>query len=475
MNKNKPNSNNYNSLKSFASSRLQRHPVGLVPDVEPLQNTYSTNSMSNLNNTSSISNYKSNKNNQNTNKIVSLMVSHNSRMQCLLKEILKTKNGYTKTRFQNCAIIRMELKKNSPLSISLVYEGELDKDDKYLKENEKTSNKKKGYYFLDLSLEEDLRIEKKEFSTEDCNTESNIKLCNKLLSCICSRKGTQSVNFNDIINNSDDTTYVFYIIRHAEGFHNTLEKSEKFKATFMNKNSLKDPKLSYQGINQSLNAGRALYKILMEYKDYNINYLFVSDLARTRMTLALICYTIYENTKGMINKINAYKNNKNKKITILNPTMIVLACSHEIYYEKGSACNGSSLMSTISGLGLENITSVKYRKQDRAVIDKDYVSDKYFNSNNKNSKNYLEIKIYNNLENLSPSLSINFEIMPNGEKKKYIFDSYWKYYTKFYGDGIRGDIKFTRESCRNTSMIRQAIKIIEEGNQMASRTPSIML
>jgi len=445
---NKSNLNNYNSL-----------------------HTESTNSMSSLNNISSINN-----NNQNNNKIVSLMVSHNSRMQCLLKEILKTKNGYTKTRFQNCAIVRMELKRNNPLSISLVYEGELSEDDKYLKENEKPTNKRKSYYFLDLRYEEDLRLEKKEFLTESCDTESNIKLCNKLLSCICSRKGTQSVNFNNMINNSDNTSYVFYIIRHAEGFHNTLEKSEKLKATFMNKNSLKDPKLSYQGINQSLNAGRELYKILMNRGDYNINYLFVSDLARTRMTLALICYSIYENTKGMINKINAYKNNKNKKITLLNHTMIVLPCSHEIYYEKGSACNGSSLMSTISGQGLENITSVKYRKQDGAVIDKDYISTKYFNSNSpSNSQNYLEIQIYNNPENLSPSLTINFEKMPYGEKKKYTFDSFWKYYTKFYGDGIRGDIKFSRESCRNTSMIRQAIKIIEEGNQMASRTPSVML
>lgn len=423
--------------------------------------TKSTNSMSNLSNTSLINNNKSN-------KIVSLLVSHNSRMQCLLKEILKTKSGYTKTRFQNCAIVRMELKKNNPLSINLVYEGELDEDDKYLKNNEKATNKRKGYYFLDLKPEQYLKIEKKQFLTEDCNNESNIKLCNKLLSCICSRKGTQSVNFNNIINNSDNTTYVFYIIRHAEGFHNTLTYKEKTKATFTNRNSLKDPKLSYQGINQSLNAGRELYKILMKNEDYNINYLFVSDLARTRMTLALICYTIYENTKEMIN-------NKNKKITLLNPTMIVLPCSHEIYYEKGSACNGSSLMSTISGQGLENITGVKYRK-DGAVIDKEYVSTKYFNGNgkNKNSKNYLEVEIYNNLENLSPSLTINFETMPSGENKKYRFDSLWKYYTKFYGDGIRGDIKFTRESCRNTSMIRQAIKIIEEGNQGSLSNPPFL-
>ena len=204
----------------------------------------------------------------------------------------------------------------------------------------------------------------------------------------------------------------------------------------------------------------------MKNEDYNINYLFVSDLARTRMTLALICYSIYENTKRIIN-------NKNKKITLLNPTMIVLPCSHEIYYEKGSACNGSSL---ISGLGLENITGVKYR-QNGAVIDKEYVSNKYFNDNgqNKNSKNYLEVEIYNNLENLSPSLSINFETMPSGENKKYTFDSYWKYYTKFYGNGIRGDIKITRESCRNTSMIRQAIKIIGEENQIALVLPSVIL
>ena len=439
-----------------------------VKDTDSIISTSSTNSRSSKNSMSNFSNILL-KNNNKSNKIVSLLVSHNSRMQCLLKEILKTKSGYTKTRFQNCAIVRMELKKNNPLSINLVYEGELDEDDKYLKNNEKATNKRKGYYFLDLKPEQSLKIEKKEFLTESCNNESNIKLCNKLLSCICSRKGTQSVNFNNIINNSDNTTYVFYIIRHAEGFHNTLTYKEKTKATFTNRNSLKDPKLSYQGINQSLNAGRELYKILMKNEDYNINYLFVSDLARTRMTLALICYTIYENTKRIIN-------NKNKKITLLNPKMIVLPCSHEIYYEKGSVCNGSSLISTISGQGLENITGVKYRN-DGAVIDKEYVSNKYFNDNgqNKNSKKYLEVKIYNNLENLSPSLSINFETMPSGENKKYTFDSYWKYYTKFYGDGIRGDIKYTRESCRNTSMIRQAIKIIGEENQIALVLPSVIL
>lgn len=61
-------------------------------------------------------------------------------------------------------------------------------------------------------------------------------------------------------------------------------------------------------------------------------------------------------------------------------------------------------------------------------------------------------KLINN--DLSPSIIIN-SIGFN-----YIFHSYWKYYTDFYGNGIRGDIKFRRESCRNTSMIQQAIKII---------------
>jgi hypothetical protein len=72
----------------------------------------------------------------NKNKIVSIIASHNSRIQCFLD---KLNPNTTKTRFQNCAIIRLSLT-SEKVDLEMVYSGELNE-----KEIVKLSNSKPYY------------------------------------------------------------------------------------------------------------------------------------------------------------------------------------------------------------------------------------------------------------------------------------------------------------------------------------------
>ena len=416
-------------------------------------------------------------------KIVSLIVTHNSRMQCLLKELLKIGDQYQKIRFQNCAILRLELQKDMPLSIDLVYEGELtDYEIKFGQSPNNTKNsllntstnnstnqennellgenfsntgrnalhnnnfrniteivsKKKKYYSNHSNISP--KILKVQFSINNCGNDS-IKICNRLLRCVCSRKNAKPVNFNNL---SSNDKYVFYIIRHAEGNHNKMSSFSKGLSTLKSLYSttkIKDPILTNIGILQAKNAGNNLYRILLENNDNNINYLFVSDLFRTRMTMAIICERLFYNSNLNKTKKQIYIQQLNFSKGLIN--MIILPCSHEIDYNgKGGPCDGD-LISSIHGAGLENTPDIYYDYKNKKVkINKDV-----------NLEN-----IYNN---------INFSIDNNNKiiLSNYTFLSKWSEYLTF-NNGIRGQLaKLNRwnnkKQCRTTNMIKNAFNIIE--------------
>jgi broad specificity phosphatase PhoE len=377
----------------------------------------------------------------NSNKIVSLIVTHNSRMQCLLKALIKKTNSNKEIHFQNCAIVRLELKKDTSFIIDLVYEGELSKNKKYLEENEKPPSKKKNYFFTNCEPEDKLKIEKQKFSKKDYSNESNkemITICNKFLSCKKSRRDQKSVNFEPITNNADNNTYVFYIIRHGECLDNE-----------------KDPYLNENGIMQSLNAGKVLYEFLEKNKELTINYLFASDLVQTRITLLLIRYEVYSN-RVKKSPGTDYRNFIGYPFDFLY--MIILPCSHEIYYDGGDKCNGSRFLPTMLLSRYKNtLPAVKYNKDENKIIDRDYYID---------YKNKIKLQIKNS------DMKVDGNINPNYSDITTLYQN-WMFYTKFYGEGKRGDSQPKRESCRNTSMIEQAIKYIKQQQAIKQQQQAI--
>ena len=73
------------------------------------------------------------------NNIISLIVTHNSRLRCLLRNILSNESNKKIQRFKNCVILRLEITKqnnNYNIKLEMVYEGTV---------NEKELQKKTYY------------------------------------------------------------------------------------------------------------------------------------------------------------------------------------------------------------------------------------------------------------------------------------------------------------------------------------------
>ena len=301
--------------------------------------------------------------NTTTPMITSILVTHNNRIRCLLDSL--NINSGTNAKFKNCAILKLVITQDS-LSISLVYEGQL---------NQTTSVSKDKYFSNIGNTDEHFHTYttgyKKEFTQvlQDLNSnESDFA-------------GLKPVN------------HTFYIIRHGDGKHNEA----KANGTKINKTVLgllEDAKLTGPGEVQAINAGHALLRDLQNTK---VNYLFASDLIRTRQTLKFI-YDIIKDNLEM----------QNKKVYIV-------PCSHELDFKKtkkslyGNQKQSCDAQQQI--LAQENRMSCKdFSKTDCVHTD----------------------GLYND----------------------------WGYYWKFYGKGSRSAPGTTKQQCRNTSVIKQMLNII---------------
>lgn len=238
-----------------------------------------------------------------TKEVVSVIVTHENRLKCALRDIIGSAHDY-----KNCCIIKLSLRIVNNVNnlnnqiyydISLIYDGETHKKDRVYY----TGNN-------DIINENDILFPNLNDTTS------------KLL----------NLNATDL---NQDIQYTFFMIRHAQSDHNLYNKLQKLKSPLK-----LDTSITPVGKRQSENAGMFLNKYLTE-NNLNIDYLFSSDLKRTRQTLSVI-----------LSKITIPMNNN--KIT-------VIPCSHEILYTKKENCDKNMVLSVKSIAG-ENRMSCDPKK-----------------------------------------------------------------------------------------------------------------
>ena len=189
------------------------------------------------------------------NTYTSIIVTHNGKIRCLLDKLgFSDDLNYNtkKLKFKNCVILKLEITSNQ-MSINMVDPGDLSKEDNY-----------------DTSLY---------FTSFDKVLDNGIK-------------------------KAENNTFIFYLIRHGDGTHNKA----KIRGT---NEKITDPSLTKIGEEQCIQAGRKLCDLQV-----NFNFLFVSELVRTRQTL----YKILQG--GII--FSPFYHQLNK--------VIVLPCSRELVY-----------------------------------------------------------------------------------------------------------------------------------------------
>jgi len=304
--------------------------------------------------------------------ITSIIVTHNGRMRCLLDTlgISGTDVDPEKKKFMNCAVLELNI---SPTNIS-----------------------------------------------------ANLRVAGDLAGEGNSDKYFTSIN-KTVPNNSINTngnTFIFYVIRHGHGKHNLAKDLGTFnKIGQMMWGSLYDPdltnaqdqgdkknKMTSNGEQQAINSGQELIRKL---PNLQIDFLFASDLKRTRQTL----YKFLEGTglrilKSSINSVT------------------ILPCAHELDYVKGG-CDGH-----------QGITA-----QENTMT----CTGQTACSTNPGQIDYcLSI----------PQISTD----PNPHN----LCLNWDFYQAFY-EGTRKSQKSSNQ-CRNTNMIQQSIMTIQSNNINAYKT-----
>jgi len=205
---------------------------------------------------------------------------------------------------------------------------------------------------------------------------------------------------NNMFNNLGDNIYDFYLIRHGQGTHNVIKGiKKKIGAVF----GTKDTELTPEGIAQANRAGTFLGDTSMPHipgDSSQVEFIFVSDLKRTKQTVSALLQSA---------KIKAEKSRwiRDLDIHVYNSgpnNTYVLPCSHELNYSKDGQCDGSYGQAMNAN---ENKTSC---------------------------------------DDISKCNTDNIN---------------WDYYSNFY-DGTRSKPGSAKHQCRNTSIISEAIKIIQE-------------
>ncbi len=255
-----------------------------------------------------------------------LIVSHQSRIRCVLSELTGQKMD---GKFKNGAILLLKIREEKIIQHSkdlsytkpdtinipllLFYEGEVNENkgvDKYYINRDFNNDDKKGIIF------ENYRIDK--------NKIKNSKLGN----------------------------YNIFIVRHGEGIHNLPDVNFMSKA-LTNRDKFFDPELTSVGMIQARKAG-----IHLVYKDNNNIYnkilfdkVFVSDLYRTKQTYFNMGYIGDELKKP-----------------------IILPCAHELNnYAFNTSCD--NLLSNKIDISKENISKckeMKNRSEDKCIKNTDW-------------------------------------------------------------------------------------------------------
>jgi phosphohistidine phosphatase SixA len=243
-----------------------------------------------------------------TDPIIVLLCSHQGRLACLIHALIGKKLD---KKFKNCCIIKLS-KIGNNISLEIVYEGEL-----VLKEckdapkvcKQKTDDENKEYYNNNFKFDLD-------------------------------EQAKQKINYF-----FRDKKIIIYMVRHSDAEHLELKRKSKWakikqnifdRFTSSDKQVLRDAQLTFEGRNQAIRAGDKLAELL---GDTSINYIFFSDLRRTKDT------------------IEEMLSSKNIKAAKIPDTAIVLPCSHEVSYkEDGRNCDGEGLWAKINrSYSIENL------------------------------------------------------------------------------------------------------------------------
>lgn len=288
----------------------------------------------------------------------------------------KTQSEYDKVRtnakmgrFMNAALLKMVVNE-STISINMEYSGEVDskekKGDKYVY----YTNPNDDFTFSD-------RVRQGDFLTIPF----------------------QPIVIPNLIfqTGKNDTDYVFYLIRHGQGEHNVLKGFSKMNAPV-------DANLTDEGVAQAVRSGE---NFVERRKAPNspllLDYLFGSDLRRTRDTIAAFLQPFPANI-GTLNH---------------SDSIYVLPCAHELSYNvKNGSCDGN-----------QGITPNENKS---SCTSKTCTTTTPFYENNKQD-----------VSEMLNTRSLN-----------------WEYYENFY-KGNRNKRGPDSRQCRNTNMIQEAITIIE--------------
>ena len=199
--------------------------------------------------------------NSNRLRITSLIVTHQNRLKCLLNSLMDIQY-----KFGNCSVLEMKFMR----------------DKNHIR------------YEIDLIFEGFVKSNKNVFPFEKIIGRSN--------------------HFLDIPVSSllPNVEYIFLLIRHGQATHNLYNFFTKIQSLYK-----QDTLLTEEGEKQAMKTGEFLKKYLLN-KRLRIDYIFTSDLKRTRQTMTLI--------------VDQIKPNRIRE-------MIVLPCAHELSYSTEKNCD----------------------------------------------------------------------------------------------------------------------------------------
>ena len=226
---------------------------------------------------------------------ISLICTHSARLRCFMMDIVKdvmikllNENKVKEIRFKNVCILEMKID-CSGASLKMVFSGFITKE-----------NRKGIYFTIGKNYDNDF------LDGDIIFPELNISLTSLKLN-------------QEIIKNN---TFIFYIIRHGEGFHNVAKISQKVMGAIkgiVTENKLQDALLTDKGKKDAAGAGEKLREMIGNKK---IDFLFASKLRRTRETLK-----------------NIIGNNNFSYESQLPNNIIILPCSHELEFKDGGNCD----------------------------------------------------------------------------------------------------------------------------------------
>ena len=359
----------------------------------------------------------------NKNNINSLIVTHNARLRCLITKLFNNSGEYQNEilrqqiknfRWQNCCVLKLVIQPNiHPISqiqndekkitfiLSLIYDGEIDP----------TENKPTYQYWGNNPTENNTVTQKpKGCIGKFCKKQNNVeeKLRYNTFNNLTGNLNISDLKDTKIIGDitNINKVFTFYLVRHGQAEHNLYTKTTIKRKT--------DTSLTEFGNKGRKKAGIAINSDLKN--NGKIEYYFASDLIRTRETFSGILNGI---TLGHL----SIKQTNNIDI-------IILPCSHELAFTPDGQCDIAANMAQLF-TSENNMSCTK------------------FNNYKENTDEYKKCVMFNSETYDNTKIVINID---------------WSYYSNFYDNSYRGNtskkIYGSKKQCRDTSMIEQAISII---------------